>query len=159
MALANVGQGPGPLLPRVSYSPCVAGVLSPSLGWPRLAESILPSAALFTHRHHLCRSRHYCRDVGHCTSALHGQVERLVRQAGQQADSSVTLYYFNASLYLLRVLKGSANKKHVPGGQQQQGTGASDVPEDSDSQVSGAQSLRATGRTGPRPHPVPPHLA
>ncbi|XP_029068705.1 myb-binding protein 1A isoform X1 [Monodon monoceros] len=57
--------------------------------------------------HHLCRSRHYCRNVGDRVETLYAQLERLVQQAGRQADSSVCLYYFNASLYLLRVLKGN----------------------------------------------------
>uniref|UniRef100_A0A8C0XGF6 Myb-binding protein 1A n=1 Tax=Castor canadensis TaxID=51338 RepID=A0A8C0XGF6_CASCN len=61
--------------------------------------------------HHLCRARHYCHEVDNCAEALHAQVERLVQQAGHQADSSVALYYFNASLYLLRVLKGNT-KRH-----------------------------------------------
>ncbi|XP_058902828.2 myb-binding protein 1A [Kogia breviceps] len=64
------------------------------------------TARVFTH--HLCRSRHYCRDVGDRVDTLYAQLERLVQQAGRQADSSVSLYYFNASLYLLRVLKGNA---------------------------------------------------
>ncbi|XP_075417275.1 myb-binding protein 1A [Tenrec ecaudatus] len=63
------------------------------------------TARIFTH--HLCRNRHYCHDVGNHVEALYAQVERLVQQAGRQADSSVALYYFNASLYLLRVLKGN----------------------------------------------------
>ncbi|XP_004638356.1 myb-binding protein 1A isoform X2 [Octodon degus] len=79
--------------------------------------------------HHLCRSRHYCHNVGPCAAALHTQVERLVQQASQQADSSVALYYFNASLYLLRVLKGNA-KKHTLEGQQCQGASARGGPED-----------------------------
>ncbi|XP_012868804.1 PREDICTED: myb-binding protein 1A [Dipodomys ordii] len=64
--------------------------------------------------HHLCRARHYCHEVDNCTEALHAQVERLVQQAGHQADSSVALYYFNASLYLLRVLKGNTRQRHFP---------------------------------------------
>uniref|UniRef100_A0A8C0ZY81 Myb-binding protein 1A n=1 Tax=Castor canadensis TaxID=51338 RepID=A0A8C0ZY81_CASCN len=60
--------------------------------------------------HHLCRARHYCHEVDNCAEALHAQVERLVQQAGHQADSSVALYYFNASLYLLRVLKGNTKR-------------------------------------------------
>ncbi|XP_077021715.1 myb-binding protein 1A [Tamandua tetradactyla] len=64
------------------------------------------TARIFTH--HLCRARHYCRDLGSQVEALHAQVGRLVQQAGRQADSSVALYYFNGSLYLLRVLKGNA---------------------------------------------------
>uniref|UniRef100_A0A8D0RJT2 Myb-binding protein 1A n=1 Tax=Sus scrofa TaxID=9823 RepID=A0A8D0RJT2_PIG len=67
------------------------------------------TARIFTH--HLCRSRHYCRDVGDRVETVYAQLERLVRQAGQQADSSVALYHFNASLYLLRVLKGSTVDK------------------------------------------------
>ncbi|XP_045149263.1 myb-binding protein 1A [Echinops telfairi] len=63
------------------------------------------TARIFTH--HLCRNRHYCHDIGNHVQALHAQVERLVQQAGHQADSSVALYYFNASLYVLRVLKGN----------------------------------------------------
>ncbi|EDL12682.1 myb-binding protein 1A [Mus musculus] len=65
--------------------------------------------------HHLCRARRYCHEVGPCAEALHAQVERLVQQAGSQADASVALYYFNASLYLLRVLKGNTNKRHQDG--------------------------------------------
>nr|XP_045013847.1 myb-binding protein 1A isoform X2 [Jaculus jaculus] len=65
--------------------------------------------------HDVCRARHYCHNVEHCTEALHTQVERLVQQAGRQADSSVALYYFNASLYLLRVLKGNISKSHQQG--------------------------------------------
>ncbi|KAM4843480.1 myb-binding protein 1A [Thomomys bottae] len=64
--------------------------------------------------HHLCRARHYCHEVDNCTEALHAQVERLVQQAGHQADSSLALYYFNASLYLLRVLKGNTRKRLFP---------------------------------------------
>lgn len=44
---------------------------------------------------------------------LYAQVERLVQQAGRQADAAVSLYYFNAALYLLRVLKGNAAGKPV----------------------------------------------
>ena len=68
-----------------------------------------------TFMHHLCRARRYCHEVGPCAEALHAQVERLVQQAGSQADASVALYYFNASLYLLRVLKGNTNKRHQDG--------------------------------------------
>ncbi|CAK6437818.1 unnamed protein product [Pipistrellus nathusii] len=66
------------------------------------------TARIFTH--HLCRSRHYCRDVDNCVETVSTQVERLVQQAAHQADSSVALYYFNASLYLLRVMKGNTRK-------------------------------------------------
>ncbi|VFV28788.1 myb-binding protein 1a isoform 4 [Lynx pardinus] len=69
------------------------------------------TARIFTH--HLCRSRHYCHDVGRLVGTLYAQVERLVQQAGRQADAAVSLYYFNAALYLLRVLKGNAAGKPV----------------------------------------------
>ncbi|XP_012666405.1 myb-binding protein 1A isoform X2 [Otolemur garnettii] len=64
------------------------------------------TARIFTH--HLCRARRYCRDLGDRVETLHTQIEQLVQQASRQADSSVALYHFNASLYLLRVLKGNA---------------------------------------------------
>ncbi|KAK2107936.1 hypothetical protein P7K49_013101 [Saguinus oedipus] len=59
--------------------------------------------------HHLCRGRHYCHDLGDRVEALNGQVARLVEQAGCQPDSTA-LYHFNASLYLLQVLKGGTAK-------------------------------------------------
>uniref|UniRef100_A0A8D0PAN0 Myb-binding protein 1A n=1 Tax=Sus scrofa TaxID=9823 RepID=A0A8D0PAN0_PIG len=80
------------------------------------------TARIFTH--HLCRSRHYCRDVGDRVETVYAQLERLVRQAGQQADSSVALYHFNASLYLLRVLKGSTVDKSA---QKEEKTTAADA--------------------------------
>uniref|UniRef100_A0A8D1MLU6 Myb-binding protein 1A n=1 Tax=Sus scrofa TaxID=9823 RepID=A0A8D1MLU6_PIG len=80
------------------------------------------TARIFTH--HLCRSRHYCRDVGDHVETVYAQLERLVRQAGQQADSSVALYHFNASLYLLRVLKGSTVDKSA---QKEEKTTAADA--------------------------------
>ncbi|XP_045746098.1 myb-binding protein 1A isoform X1 [Mirounga angustirostris] len=61
------------------------------------------TARIFTH---LCRSRHCCHDVGRGVGSLYAQVGQLVQQAGRQADASVSLYHFNAALYLLRVLKG-----------------------------------------------------
>ncbi|XP_059005469.1 myb-binding protein 1A [Mustela lutreola] len=69
------------------------------------------TARIFTH--HLCRSRHYCHDVGRGVGALYAQVERLVQQAGCQVDASLSLYYFNAALYLLRVLKGNSTAATV----------------------------------------------
>uniref|UniRef100_G1S6B5 MYB binding protein 1a n=1 Tax=Nomascus leucogenys TaxID=61853 RepID=G1S6B5_NOMLE len=63
------------------------------------------TARIFTH--HLCRARRYCHDLGERAEALHAQVERLVQHAGRQPDSPTALYHFNASLYLLRILKGN----------------------------------------------------
>lgn len=67
------------------------------------------TARIFTH--HLCSSREYCRDLDNAVETLHPRVAWLVEQAGHQLDSSVALYYFNASLFLLRVLKGNALHK------------------------------------------------
>ncbi|KAK2105113.1 Myb-binding protein 1A [Saguinus oedipus] len=61
-------------------------------------------ACIFTH--HLFHGHHCCHKLGDCVEALRGQVVRLVEQAGRQPDST-TLYHFNASLYLLQVLKGN----------------------------------------------------
>ncbi|XP_021069391.1 myb-binding protein 1A [Mus pahari] len=88
--------------------------------------------------HHLCRARRYCHEVGSGAEALHAQVERLVQQAGSQADSSVALYYFNASLYLLRVLKGNTTKRHQDG---QKLNGADTQPEPKDSEDQTANCL------------------
>ncbi|XP_023586766.1 myb-binding protein 1A [Trichechus manatus latirostris] len=86
------------------------------------------TARIFTH--HLCRARHYCHDVGNHVEALHAQLERLVQQAGRQADSSVALYYFNASLYLLRVLKGNtANALPLKTPKKQKASAKAKVPE------------------------------
>ncbi|KAL0597071.1 Myb-binding protein 1A [Plecturocebus cupreus] len=87
------------------------------------------TARIFTH--HLCRGRHYCHDLGDRVEALHGQVARLVEQAGRQPDSSTALYHFNASLYLLRVLKGGTaeGRVHETQGALEAGTHPSPVPE------------------------------
>lgn len=89
-----------------------------------------PICPLPPHRHHLCRSRHYCHDVANCVETVSTQVERLVQQAAHQADSSVALYYFNASLYLLRVLKGNTADKSIrkPQKKEKAGTSANTKP-------------------------------
>ncbi|XP_008067281.1 myb-binding protein 1A isoform X2 [Carlito syrichta] len=76
------------------------------------------TARIFTHQ--LCRARRYCHDLGDRVETLHSQVVQLVQQAGRQADSSVALYHFNASLYLLRVLKGNTAEECVHETQKQQ---------------------------------------
>lgn len=57
-------------------------------------------------------------------------MERLVQQAGRQPDSATALYHFNASLYLLRVLKGSTAEGCVRETQEKQkaSTDPSPVP-------------------------------
>ncbi|MXQ96764.1 hypothetical protein E5288_WYG020953 [Bos mutus] len=98
-----------PLLLTLSLGVCFPPVKwgSGLLGWGDVVTSSAPAPR----RHHLCRSRHYCRTAGDRVETLYARLERLVQQAGQQADSSVALYHFNASLYLLRVLRGSTVDK------------------------------------------------
>uniref|UniRef100_A0A2K5Z9U7 MYB binding protein 1a n=1 Tax=Mandrillus leucophaeus TaxID=9568 RepID=A0A2K5Z9U7_MANLE len=98
--------------------------------WVWFPFSEMAALVLTTHRHHLCRARRYCHDLGERTEALHAQVERLVQQAGRQPDSATALYHFNASLYLLRVLKGSTAEGcgHETQEKQKAGTDPSPVP-------------------------------
>ncbi|KFV97388.1 Myb-binding protein 1A-like, partial [Eurypyga helias] len=59
----------------------------------------------------LCRTKQYCKKVDALQEDLHTFVERLVKKACKHTDSSVALYYFSASLYLLKVLKGNTSDK------------------------------------------------
>ncbi|XP_075708952.1 myb-binding protein 1A [Rhinoderma darwinii] len=54
----------------------------------------------------LCKSRRYCKNVSEFKNDLHDMMERLLKRASKQSDSSVALYCFSASLYLFKVLKG-----------------------------------------------------
>uniref|UniRef100_A0A8C5Q667 Myb-binding protein 1A n=1 Tax=Leptobrachium leishanense TaxID=445787 RepID=A0A8C5Q667_9ANUR len=56
----------------------------------------------------ICKAKKFCRDVSDLKEDLHAMMERLVIGACKQNDSSVGLYYFSASLYLMKVLKNSA---------------------------------------------------
>ncbi|XP_056412387.1 myb-binding protein 1A [Hyla sarda] len=60
----------------------------------------------------LCKSKRYCKDVSELKEELHDMMERLLKRASKQSDSSVALYCFSASLYLFKVLKGC--KKEQP---------------------------------------------
>ncbi|KAM6239199.1 myb-binding protein 1A [Spheniscus humboldti] len=63
----------------------------------------------------LCRTKQYCKRVDALQEDLHAFVERLVKKACKHTDSSVALYYFSASLYLLKVLRGNtSNKSSTP---------------------------------------------
>ncbi|NXN10081.1 MBB1A protein, partial [Indicator maculatus] len=72
-------------------------------------EFLQKTANIF--RNSLCRPKQYCRKVDALQEDLHAFVERLVKKACKLTDTSVALYYFSASLYLLRVLKGSTSDK------------------------------------------------
>nr|XP_012634638.1 myb-binding protein 1A [Microcebus murinus] len=89
-------------------------------------ELLHKTARIFTH--HLCRARRYCHDLGGLVETLHAQVEQLVQQASRQADSSVALYHFNASLYLLRVLKGNSGEGCAPETQKKPRAGTNTIP-------------------------------
>ncbi|XP_035155426.1 myb-binding protein 1A isoform X17 [Callithrix jacchus] len=102
------------------------------------------TARIFTH--HLCRGRRYCHDLGDRVEALHGQVARLVEQAGRQPDSSTALYHFNASLYLLRVLKGGTAKGHVHETQEVLEAGTDPSPSTEGLQAAGCLDLNLTIR-------------
>ncbi|KAK2497351.1 hypothetical protein MC885_002279 [Smutsia gigantea] len=126
------------LVTKQPENPLVLDLLEPLLNIVRCSmrsssskqeqDLLHKTARIFTH--HLCRSRHYCRDVSNHVETLYPQVERLVQQASHQADSSISFYYFNASLYLLRVLKGSTADRSVPKTQKKEkdGTDTSTKP-------------------------------
>ncbi|XP_063809786.1 myb-binding protein 1A [Pseudophryne corroboree] len=59
----------------------------------------------------LCKCKRYCKDVSELKDDLHDMMERLVKRASKQSDSSVALYCFSASLYLFKVLKGSVTNQ------------------------------------------------
>ncbi|KAM9370658.1 myb-binding protein 1A [Phaethornis superciliosus] len=67
------------------------------------------TASIF--RNSLCRTKQYCKRVDVLQEDLHAFVERLVEKACKHTNSSVALYYFSASLYLLKVLKGNVSDK------------------------------------------------
>ncbi|OXB78880.1 UNVERIFIED_CONTAM: hypothetical protein H355_011285 [Colinus virginianus] len=67
------------------------------------------TAHIFTNS--LCRAKQYCKKVDVLQDDLHTFVERLVKKACKHTVSSVALYYFSASLYLLKVLKGNVSDK------------------------------------------------
>ncbi|XP_038615517.1 myb-binding protein 1A [Tachyglossus aculeatus] len=70
-------------------------------------EFLRKTASIFTNQ--LCRAKQYCHSLGGRHEELHALLQRLVERACRQSDSSVALCCFNASLYLLRVLKGNVS--------------------------------------------------
>uniref|UniRef100_A0A674NF68 MYB binding protein (P160) 1a n=1 Tax=Takifugu rubripes TaxID=31033 RepID=A0A674NF68_TAKRU len=74
-------------------------------------------------RNQLCRSKVYCKTVGDRQGALHDMLEKLMSKTQKLADSSVSLYYFSASLYVVKVLRGAP----PAGTQQENSTTAADV--------------------------------
>ncbi|RLV95852.1 hypothetical protein DV515_00012789 [Chloebia gouldiae] len=70
------------------------------------------TASIF--KNSLCRSKQYCKTVASLQEDVHALVQRLVKKACKHTDSAVALYYFSASLYLLKVLKGNASSTLPP---------------------------------------------
>ncbi|XP_051748916.1 myb-binding protein 1A-like protein [Ctenopharyngodon idella] len=67
------------------------------------------AADIFKNR--LCRGKYYCREVDGREAELHEMFERLIGRAQKLPDSSLSLYYFSAALYMLKVLKGAVNEQ------------------------------------------------
>uniref|UniRef100_H3CQD1 MYB binding protein (P160) 1a n=1 Tax=Tetraodon nigroviridis TaxID=99883 RepID=H3CQD1_TETNG len=58
-------------------------------------------------KNQLCRSKVYCRTVGDRQGELHDLLDKLMHKAQKLPDSSVSLYYFSACLYVVKVLRGA----------------------------------------------------
>ncbi|XP_065550512.1 myb-binding protein 1A [Lathamus discolor] len=86
-------------------------------------------------RNSLCRMKQYCKRVDVLQEDLHAFLERLVKKACKHTDSSVALYYFSASLYLLKVLKGNTSDK----------SSTTPLPEKPNSTIPQASQLLSTG--------------
>ncbi|NWR61807.1 MBB1A protein, partial [Bucorvus abyssinicus] len=98
-------------------------------------EFLQKTANIF--RNSLCRAKQYCRRVDALQEDLHAFVERLVQKACKHTDTSVALYYFSASLYLLKVLRGSTSDKSS--------TPPTPLPEKQSNTVPQACQLLSTG--------------
>ncbi|NXH46651.1 MBB1A protein, partial [Dicaeum eximium] len=70
------------------------------------------TASIF--KNSLCRNKQYCKRVASLQEDVHALVQRLVKKACKHTDSAVALYYFSASLYLLKVLKGNTSSTLPP---------------------------------------------
>lgn len=109
---------------RQAGSPLILGLVEPLLniidrgmssGSDQQEQDFLRRAAdIF--RNHLCRSKVYCRTAGDRQGELHDLLDKLMSKAQKLSDSSVCLYYFSASLYVVKVLRGAqpAESKDEP---------------------------------------------
>uniref|UniRef100_A0A3B3TPB3 MYB binding protein (P160) 1a n=1 Tax=Poecilia latipinna TaxID=48699 RepID=A0A3B3TPB3_9TELE len=101
---------------RQAGSPLILGLVEPLLniinrgmssGSEQQEQDFLRRAAdIF--RNHLCRSKVYCRTAGDRQGELHDLLDKLMSKAQKLSDSSLCLYYFSASLYVVKVLRGAA---------------------------------------------------
>ncbi|PWA14606.1 hypothetical protein CCH79_00017613 [Gambusia affinis] len=100
---------------RQAGSPLILGLVEPLLniidrgmssGSEQQEQDFLRRAAdIF--RNHLCRSKVYCRTAGDRQGELHDLLDKLMGKAQKLSDSSLCLYYFSASLYVVKVLRGA----------------------------------------------------
>ncbi|XP_037543758.1 myb-binding protein 1A-like protein [Nematolebias whitei] len=109
---------------RQASSPLILGLVEPLLniinrgmssGSEQQEQDFLRRAAdIF--RNQLCRSKVYCRTVADRQGELHDLLDKLMGKAQKLNDSSVCLYYFSASLYVVKVLRGAppAENREAP---------------------------------------------
>uniref|UniRef100_A0A674AAA1 MYB binding protein (P160) 1a n=1 Tax=Salmo trutta TaxID=8032 RepID=A0A674AAA1_SALTR len=105
-------------LARQGSSPLVLGMVEPLLSVIESGMSsesdqqeqdfLRKAADIF--KNQLCRAKQYCKTVGDRQGELHDLLEKLMTKTQKLSDSSVSLYFFSASLYLVKVLRGG-----VPG--------------------------------------------
>ncbi|XP_076017396.1 myb-binding protein 1A-like protein [Genypterus blacodes] len=120
---------------RQAGSPLVLGLVEPLLhiidrgmssGSDQQEQDFLRRAAdIF--RNQLCRSKVYCRTAGDRQEELHEMLEKLITKSQKLSDSSVGLYYFSASLYLVKVLRGTPPEAAAKEEQTTQGAVAEDL--------------------------------
>ncbi|XP_051257280.1 myb-binding protein 1A-like protein [Dicentrarchus labrax] len=100
---------------RQAGSPLVLGLVEPLLtiidrgmssdSHQQEQDFLRRAADIF--RNQLCRSKVYCRTVGDRQGELHDLLEKLMTKTQKLSDSAVCLYYFSASLYVVKVLRGA----------------------------------------------------
>nr|XP_023675248.1 myb-binding protein 1A [Paramormyrops kingsleyae] len=101
-------------LTKQADSPLVLGIIEPLLNVLENAmssetsqqeEEFLRKTA-DTFRNQLCKGKRYCKNISDRKDELHAMLERVLSRAQKLSDSSLSLYYFSASLYLVKVLRG-----------------------------------------------------
>ncbi|XP_064208477.1 myb-binding protein 1A-like protein isoform X1 [Anguilla rostrata] len=137
-------------LSKQSDSPLVLGIVEPLLS---IIESGMSSetnqqeqdflrktADIF--RNQLCRAKRYCKNVAGMQEDLHDMLERVLTRAQRLSDSSVSLYFFSASLYLVKVLRGSVS--NAAAGKEEEG-GEESSPALQGADMGGVDVERVTG--------------
>ncbi|XP_061105815.1 myb-binding protein 1A-like protein [Conger conger] len=104
-------------LSKQPESPLVLGIIEPLLSVIENSMSsdtnqqeqdfLRKTADIF--RNQLCRAKRYSKNVSGMEEDLHDMMERVLTRAQTLADSSVSLYFFSAALYLVKVLRGGVS--------------------------------------------------